>query len=99
MQSDAKCDDDLITYNNSYAELRGNKFYWMKNCEINKYTNIPKNQVKVATNIKNILDKNSKFKGKIYFENLTNDELGLLLLSLKYNNKTYKHIPRITRFR
>ena len=92
MQSDAKCDDDLITYNNSYAELRGNKFYWMKNCEINKYTNIPKNQVKVATNIKNILDKNNKFKGKIYFENLTNDELGLLLLSLKYNNKTKESI-------
>ena len=48
--------------------------------------------MKVATNIKNILDKNSKFKGKIYFENLTNDELGLLLLSLKYNNKTKESI-------
>lgn len=92
MQSDADYDDELITYNNNDAELRGNKFYWMKNCELDKYTNIRESQRRVVTNIKNVLDKNSKFKGKIYFENLTNDELGLLLLSLKYNDKTKESI-------
>lgn len=92
MQRDVYNDDKLITYNNRDAEIRGNKFYWMKNFNINRYDNISKQQQNVATNIKNVLDRNSKFKGRIYFENLANDELGLLLLSLKYNSITKESI-------
>lgn len=92
MQSGVNSDDDLITYNNRDAEIRGNKFYWMKNFNIERYNNILKGQEKIVTNIKNVLDVRSKFKGKVYFENLTDDELGLLLLSLKYNDEAKESI-------
>lgn len=91
-RGDVQYDDELITYNNKNAEIRGSKFYWMKNLDINKFNTVDKAQERVATNIKNVLDKNSKFKGKIYFENLTDDELGLLLLSLKYNDRSKESI-------
>ncbi|WP_455542954.1 TIGR03986 family type III CRISPR-associated RAMP protein [Intestinibacter sp.] len=85
-------DEDIITYNNREAEIRGNKFYWMKDVDMSRFNNLDPKQKRILTNIKNVLDKNNKFKGKIYFENLSDDELGLLLLSLKYNNKTRESI-------
>ena len=90
--NDIKDVDGVITYNNRDAEIRGSKFYWMKNTNINKFDKIDDKFLKVATNIKNVLDRNSVFKGKVYFENLTDDELGLLLLSIKYDKNSKESI-------
>ena len=38
------------------------------------------------------MKKGNKFSGKIYFQNLTDDELGLLLLSIKYNEKSRENL-------
>lgn len=67
----------LNTYEQN-CELRGSKFYWLKDsCDI-------KNEEvsKVRSSIKAI-EKNSKFIGRIYFENLNEVELGLILMAIK----------------
>lgn len=68
-------------------ELRGQKFYWQRN-EVTKIQEAQKNNMK--KNLKSI--ENGKFSGEIYFENLSDDELGLLLLALKYNEGTTDNI-------
>ena len=83
--------NDVITYNRQFeAELRGNKFYWLKDIDIKKFDTCENDDV--ATKIKDVIDKNSKFIGRVYFENLYDDELGLLLLSIKFNNECKENI-------
>ena len=82
--------NELLTYaDNEKTKLRGQKFYWMKPIEKINIVNNKNN--KIATKFIPV-DKNNIFAGKIYFENLSDEELGLLLLSLKYNDKTYDNI-------
>lgn len=78
------------TLNDSDARLRGYKFYWNKNGSIK---DIEKNEKsKLTTNIKNILKPENVFVGRVYFENLTDDELGLLLLGINFNNNCKESI-------
>ena len=74
--------DTLNTYNDRNFELRGYKFYWKKSDileEVGK-TNV--------TSHLETLPAGSVFKGTVYFENLREDELGLLLLSIRFNNES-----------
>ncbi|WP_283592006.1 TIGR03986 family CRISPR-associated RAMP protein [Clostridium butanoliproducens] len=77
----------LKTYSSDDFELRGKKFYWLRNkhddrddYEKDKRESTP-NKDQYARLY--AVDKGGKFKGKIYFENLYKDELGLLLMSIK----------------
>ncbi|NEU06073.1 TIGR03986 family type III CRISPR-associated RAMP protein [Clostridium senegalense] len=77
----------LKTYSSDDFELRGKKFYWLRNkhddgddYEKDKRNGTPnKDQYARLYGV----DKGGKFKGRIYFENLYEDELGLLLMSIK----------------
>lgn len=84
---DNKGNINLKTYNNKKSKLRGQKFYW--------HQDIKKSQNTYNENMGkeiNPLHENCVFQGKIYFENLSDDELGLLLLSLKYDDNTEDNI-------
>lgn len=71
--------ENLFTYNDADMELRGYKYYW-------KRSQIPASDGKVdVMSHLETLPEGSVFHGEIYFENLTEDELGLLLLSLRIN--------------
>jgi len=77
----------LKTYSSDEFELRGEKFYWLRNkhddgddYEKDK-TNGTSNKDQYARVY--AVDKGGEFKGRIYFENLYKDELGLLLMSIK----------------
>lgn len=78
-QEDTK-PEDLKTYQDEEFELRGRKFYWLKeNADIEHLSN--KYKANYQTELKP-LKKDSTFKGKIRFNSLTKDELGLLIFSL-----------------
>ncbi|MCT4605540.1 MAG: TIGR03986 family CRISPR-associated RAMP protein [Marinisporobacter sp.] len=68
---------ELKTYNQDDFELRGQKFYWLKKKEDRR-----KVDKKGYTTTLHVIDQ-GKFTGKIYFENLYADELGLLLMAIK----------------
>ena len=72
---------NLNTYNNSFS-LRGYKVYWKRNGVIKDH-GVKKN---VMSRLET-LPKDSVFKGTVYFDNLREDELGLLLLSLRFNKE------------
>lgn len=77
---------ELLTYN-ADTTLRGQKFYWLKPVQEDSQQ---KNK-NIKTKLKPIKE-GATFKGRIYFENLEESELGLLLLSLKYNKDTKENI-------
>lgn len=67
----------LINYNDDF-ELRGYKFYYLKNnVDISEDTNR-----NLTTELKP-LKKDVVFEGRVHFKNLYKDELGLLLMALK----------------
>lgn len=77
----------LKTYSSDDFELRGEKFYWLRNehdnnddYEKDKKKGNPKKEQYARLYA---VDKGAKFNGRIYFENLYEDELGLLLMSIK----------------
>lgn len=75
--------------------LRGFKQYWLKDyIEIPKkdYIEIPKIESEKMSFFINPLKEGAKFRGKIFFKNLDEDELGLLLWSLKLNEDCYQNI-------
>ncbi len=76
---------NLKTYNNQNAKLRGQKFYWLKEDEIESESIEGKSLIRP-------IKKGAKFIGKIHFENLSDDELGLLLLSLNYDDEARENI-------
>lgn len=82
---------EIDTYStDGNVEVRGSKFYWLhKNSNYKVDPDVSEN---ILTRVKNMVQKGSTFKGKIYFENLTDDELGLLLLSLNYNSDCKENI-------
>ncbi|MFD3157038.1 TIGR03986 family CRISPR-associated RAMP protein [Haloimpatiens sp. FM7330] len=72
----------LKTYSSDDFELRGEKFYWLR------HTHDDKDEYKKGEKAQQYavlypVDKGAIFKGRIYFENLYEDELGLLLMSIK----------------
>jgi len=87
LKQDENKSKELKTYNNEKAELRGRKFYWQKEIE-NGSSSGNSGVIKTITP----LHDNCTFNGKIYFENLNDDELGLLLLALKYDEGTTDNI-------
>ncbi|WP_051542274.1 TIGR03986 family type III CRISPR-associated RAMP protein [Clostridium lundense] len=81
----------LNTYSDD-SEIRGNKFYWLRDKSNNKdqyRESISKDRVENNENSKEIrkeikpIEIGTKFTGKIYFENLKDDEIGLLLMAIK----------------
>jgi len=85
---------ELNTYEDESNEknnfkIRGIKQYWLKDRII-----VPKEEVKkekVAVYL-HPLKERTKFKGRIYFNNLYADELGLLLWSLRLEDNCYQTI-------
>lgn len=83
---------NLKTYSGNF-QLRGQKFYWLKN-ECNKIDDYETERIKSESkhkkppkkeqfaSLKAIKEK-KQFEGRIYYENLTEDELGLLIMSIK----------------
>ena len=74
---------NLKTYSGDF-NLRGQKFYWIKDKPDIKSG--CKNKVEPQKNqfVELVpIESEAEFKGRIYFENLSNDELGLLLMSIK----------------
>lgn len=74
--------DKLITYNDKNFELRGRKFYWKKS-KVQKYLEVRNRNT--VTKIRPLQPRKA-FKGEIYFENLTEAELGLLLCAMQYES-------------
>lgn len=80
-------------------EIRGRKFYWNKDFIEDEFmvkgvsqeegSNISE---KVKIKLNEVFEKGNKFKGRIYFENLEDDELGLLLLSIKLKDDCKENI-------
>ena len=77
---------NLNTYNTKGFKLRGYKFYW-KRAAVKTSDN---ENIKLVTHLKT-LPAGSIFGGEIRFENLRKDELGLLLLSIRYADKEEAH--------
>lgn len=82
---------ELKSYEDENFRLRGIKQYWMKDniCEISdkKKTKNYKMLTKIYP-----LETGTEFKGKVYFNNLYEDELGLLLWSLKLEDNCFQSI-------
>lgn len=80
-------EDDSNEENN--FKIRGIKQYWLKDRII-----VPKEEVKKENVVVYLhpLKERTKFKGRIYFNNLYADELGLLLWSLRLEDNCYQTI-------
>lgn len=89
----AKTDNYLSGYDDSKCNIRGRKFYWHFKPDYNKLNNLPED--KVDTKMYGI-DKGS-FTFKVYFENITNEQLAELatLLCLGENDKDGKRCYKL----
>lgn len=86
--------NNTVTYNTDDFELRGQKQYWLHR-QKNELVNIKNgngNQ-NIGSNIYP-LKSGSEFCGKVRFQNLTNDELGLLLWSIRLNENSYMNVGK-----
>lgn len=83
---DKKNEENLVTYDDKNAILAGRKFYKIKK-------GVDKNSIENFNKEFKAISKGSTFTGgRIYFENLHEDELGLLLMALKLDDKVYENI-------
>ena len=89
----AKTDNYLAGYDNPQCNIRGRKFYWHFKPDYNKLKNLPED--KVDTKMCGI-DKGS-FTFKVYFENITDEQLAELatLLCLGENDKNGKRCYKL----
>ncbi len=79
------------TYNTDSFELRGNKQYWLhKKADDHPTVNMEK-QAKMVTYL-NPVRPGTTFRGKIRFHNLTKEELGLLLWSVRLEENSWMNI-------
>lgn len=78
------------TYNSKGFELRGAKKFWLHRDVVESESNGNDN-VKSAINA---LPKDTKFEGKIRFQNLTEAELGLLIWSLRLEEESEVNIGK-----
>lgn len=86
----------LIDYNNNQFKIRGIKQYWIKDfvSDYNALKEYSKNKSineSILTKFRPIRT-GSVFKGKINFNNLTREELGLLAWALKVHEKANENI-------
>lgn len=87
-QDESKSKKELYTYESDDFRIRGIKQYWLKDRIIKGEDKKNKN---VAVSL-HPLKEQTKFKGRIYFNNLYADELGLLLWSLKLEDNCFQTI-------
>ena len=83
--------DSQNTYNSSGFTLRGVKQYWIRNTLAEK-NNTVKNEA-VYSPVKAI-KQGAKFCGKVRFQNLTRDELGLLAWSIRLNDGSWMNVGK-----
>lgn len=74
------------TYNNDF-QIRGIKFYWMKD----KVSDSEIGNEKICSSTE-VVKRGGVFKGKISFKNLSEDELGLLVYSLALKDNCFQQI-------
>ncbi len=82
--------EKAVTYNDNF-KLRGVKQYWLHEEIVS--TELDKDKQKVASSIKPLAS-GSKFVGKVRFQNLTKDELGLLLWSIQLNENSAMNVGK-----
>jgi len=79
-------EDGLESYCSENFEIRGRKFYWMKKSADSEAMKLslpaPDKEDKIST-IVHCYKEGTRFTGKVRFENLSDEELGLLIYSLK----------------
>jgi len=81
---------NAVTYNSDGFELRGVKQYWLHNSLVQAD---PVKNEKASSTICP-LKEGAVFKGKIRFQNLTEDELGLLLWAVRLNEGAQMNIGK-----
>lgn len=77
---------NLYSYADSNFRIRGTKQYWL----IDQLRTYDGDNPKVSVKIKPV--ESGIFRGKIYFDNLAEDELGLLLYALYLSKDAYQNI-------
>lgn len=82
--------DNNVTYNSEF-ELRGVKQYWLHKDA--QKVSVDPGKEKASTTLCP-LPTGTKFKGKIRFQNLTKDELGLLLWSVRLEKSSWMNIGK-----
>ena len=80
-----------MTYNTENFELRGAKQYWLHKYLVQEDRDI-KNE-KAASTIAP-LQQGAVFIGKVRFQNLTEDELGLLLWAIRLNQESQMNVGK-----
>lgn len=80
-----------VTYNTDHFELRGAKQYWLHKSLVPVENNITNE--KAASTI-TPLEQGAQFIGKVRFQNLTEDELGLLLWAIKLNQDSQMNVGK-----
>lgn len=68
-------DDERVHWNHDKAEIRGVKQYWHR---LNVAPSLPNKNAAIVSKLSNIVKVGNVFKGKVYFKNLTTEELGAL---------------------
>lgn len=82
LNQDSDNKKNLRTYNETNTEIRGNKLYWHKSNNTNWEETEQNKNSNMEVRIKTVKSQ-TKFTGRIRFENLSNIELGALLQSLE----------------
>ncbi len=86
-------DEYGTTYNSDEFCLRGMKQYWLKNkIESSKETKNKENEKVIST--LNLLPAYTKFRGKVRYRNLTKEELGLLLWSIRLEKNSWMNLGK-----
>lgn len=78
--------ENLTSYNDRDFQLRGYKIYWKRENPIEPSDGGKRNM----TGKFQMIAPNQHFKGVIYFDNLSGEELGLLLLSIQFQDPAQK---------
>lgn len=90
LEQSKNADKKILNIYEGDFTIRGFKQYWLKD-----YVEKPVLEVDKAENMKTTiypLKEGTKFRGKIYFDNLDEEELGLLAWALKLNDDCYQNI-------
>ncbi len=73
----------LNTYNDRHFELRGRKFYWKRSAPVGRRMGDIEPNTSIA-----VIPAENVFTGSIYFDNLSEEELGLVLCALQVKDET-----------
>lgn len=88
-QSDGK---KVATYNDDSFELRGIKQYWLHE-EVEKPEGMNQNNEKIYSTI-SPLAADSQFRGTVRFQNLTEEELGVLIRSIRLEKDSQMNVGK-----